>query len=195
MAKKVSKTDKLRTYYIDNWYLVEGVQELLKVRILNFQHLLDYRGPGVYRIDHVEIDPETNEELRSITGLYGESEDIGMRWLQYTRRWLGAVYEKRGDYFTYYTGIPKDFEDRWKIRFSVVAKDIPDASTRIYLERQYICSSSQIPFLHDPVGGKYPLFNPHVCDCCICPFNGAREKAFRDALNRQEEKSANQAGA
>lgn len=193
MLKKFSKTDRLRKYYIDNWFLVEDVQELLKDYILDYEHLLDYRGSGVYKIEYVEIDPETHEELRSLTVLYGESGDIGMRWLQYSRRWLGAVYQKRGDHFSWYTGI--EDTDRWKVRFSVLAKEIPDASTRIYLERQYICSSSPLPFLHDPVGGKYPLFSPHVVDSCISPFNGARSKAFKEALDRLEAKPANQNGA
>lgn len=187
---KKSKAQKLRTYYIDEWYAKEENLVLFQAAIIDHDQFLrlDHRVAGVYKLDYVQQDPETGEVLRRLTALYGESGDIGLRWCQYTKLWFGAIAEDRGDFFEYYTGL--DRNDRsWRIEFSVV-NICDDPIERISLERSLIRSSTFRPFLQDTCSGKYPLYNPNGPeDCCIAPYTHegqARKLALKDAIERYD---------
>ena len=189
-ATKKSKARKLHDYYIDNWYLKEETLDLLEPNIIDHDQFLrlDRRIPGVYKIDYVQQNPETNEIVRRITGLYGESGDIGLRWCQYSKLWFASIAEGRGDFFQYYTGL--DRNDRtWKVEFSVVSV-CSDSIERIALERSLIRSSTFRPFLQDTCSGKYPLYRPNGPeDCCIAPYTHqghSRKLALEDAIKRYD---------
>ncbi len=183
MKTENSKHDQ---YYID-WYNKQENQAIGAQKIIGWDKLLsDLRTPGIYEIRAEQIDPKTGMTKKSLKVCTGESRDCGIRALEYCKRWLGAITEHRGNCFTYYTGVP--YDSTWKIRFSLIAagEDYSDTLKRIERERQELRACNPRPFLQDTCGGKFPLYTPRAPeDCHIAPYNGARKRAFEEALKRQ----------
>ena len=187
---KQSKAQKLHNYYIDQWYLKEETLDLIEPNVIGHNEFLrlDHRVGGVYKLDYLQQDPITNEVIRRLTALYGESGDIGLRWCQYTKLWYSAIAESRGDFFEYYTGLARN-DRSWRIEFSIV-NVCDDPIERIALERSLIRASKLRPFLQDSCSGKYPLYRTDGPeDCCIAPWTHqrhARKLAFEDAVKKYD---------
>ena len=170
-----------------NWYKQPEVQKIGAEKIVGFSSLLnDLSTPGVYQITYEQRDPHTGMVKKTLVAGIGESRDCAIRAIEHSKRWIGALAEGKTSYFTYYTGIE---DPSWKIKFTILAAGEQyrnDVIKRIERERHALRSCNPRPFLQDTCGGKYPLYTPRAPeDCNIAPYNGARKRAFEEALKRQ----------